>query len=247
MLAPTQMERLLAPHGPYGRVLRPVRRQDARVDRLRAMRRLARPDPRRALLLAGLLHVRHQAGDAAERLPADRRHHHLLHGHPRLRQGLRGVLPDRQGDGHRVRQGQGGAAHRERRPGRDRPRGAHRRVTARSRSASTTWWCSRWACGRRADLGRPARPARPASDGFVDVPHPKDAPCRTQRATASSWPARPRGRRTSSTRSSRRAPPRPRRRCTCAHARPRQPRSRRRRRRRCRSRRPAARSRTLTP
>ena len=101
-------------HGAAALAQRPLRSrpaaigwQDPRSRGLCAVRRLTRRDPGRALLLARLLHVRHQAGDAPLRLAAAGRHHHLLHGHPLVRQGLRAVLSNGPGHGHRVRQGQG--------------------------------------------------------------------------------------------------------------------------------------------
>ena len=65
MITALQMERLLAPHGPYRRVLRPSRRQGARIHRLHPVRRLPGSEPGGPLLFPGLLHVRHQAGHAA--------------------------------------------------------------------------------------------------------------------------------------------------------------------------------------
>ena len=96
------------------RTLRPraaaSRRQDPALDRLRPVRRQPRPLDRRAVLLARLLHVRPQAGAAAAPLHPRRRGHALLHGHPRVRQGLRAVLPARRGRGRQGDQGQGGHA-----------------------------------------------------------------------------------------------------------------------------------------
>ncbi len=103
-----QMERLLAPHGPYARVLRP---SDGREpDSIAFIQCAGSRDLSlgHAVLLPGVLHVCHQAGHAAFRRPAAGGYHHLLHGHPRLRQGLRAVLPERPGHGYPVRQGQGG-------------------------------------------------------------------------------------------------------------------------------------------
>ncbi len=129
-------------HGAAAVAQRPLRaraatlgREDPGPRRLRPVRRLARRDAGRAVLLARLLHVRHQAGHAPLGRAAPGRHHHLLHGHPRLRQGLRAVLPDGPGHGHRVRQGQG-------RPHR---RAARRGPAACASSASrrTARWPSR--------------------------------------------------------------------------------------------------------
>ena len=117
VLSPLQMERLLPRTGRMGACCdRPTARSRSRSPTCSAQALATRS--RRAVLLASVLHVRHQAGHAAERLPALRRYHDLLHGHPRVRQGLRGVLPVGQGHGHRVRQGQGGSPERGRRPGR---------------------------------------------------------------------------------------------------------------------------------
>ncbi len=97
--------------------------QDPRQRRLHPVRRIARRDARRAVLLPGLLHVRHQAGDAPVGRPAHGGHHDLLHGHPDLRQGLRAVLPDGPLDGYQLRQGQGRP---DRRAGGGRPHAAGR-------------------------------------------------------------------------------------------------------------------------
>ena len=112
VMSPLAMERIQSSNGPYGRVLRPGRRQDSAVDRLHPVRRQPRPLDRRAVLLARLLHVRAQAGAAAPALHPRRRRHALLHGHPRVRQGLRAVLPPGGRRRREGRQGQGGADHR---------------------------------------------------------------------------------------------------------------------------------------
>ena len=203
-------------HGATALTQRPLRpcaaavgRQDPRSRGLRAVRRLARRDPGRALLLARVLHVRDQAGDAALGLAAAGRHHHLLHGHPRLRQGLRAVLPDGPGHGHRVRQGQGRA---------------HRRAGGR-RPAS----CASSASEGDGSVDEPLHDLvvlsvgmQPGTDprSFVGVDldtrrlhRRRPTPSSTPPAPAlrgSSPPAPPSGPRTSSTPSSRPAPPRPR-------------------------------------
>jgi heterodisulfide reductase subunit A len=103
VLTSLQVERLLAPHGPYGRVLRP---SDGKApSSIGYVQCVAGPEPRRPVLLARLLYVRHQASHAPGGIPPDGGHHNLLHGHPCVRQRVRTVLPKRQGDGNRIRQG----------------------------------------------------------------------------------------------------------------------------------------------
>jgi len=69
----------------------PFGRAGAEENRISAVRRLPRPDPR--LLLIGLLHVCHQRGDNGLRARAGYPGHYLHDGHAGLQQGVRGVLP----------------------------------------------------------------------------------------------------------------------------------------------------------
>ena len=112
VMSPLAMERVQSSNGPYGRVLRP---SDGKIPRSIAYVQCAGSRDRSigvpycsrvccmyALKQALLLHALHPR----------RRGHPLLHGHPRLRQGLRAVLPPRGRRGREGRQGQGGPDHR---------------------------------------------------------------------------------------------------------------------------------------
>jgi heterodisulfide reductase subunit A len=76
-----QMERLLAPHGPYNRVLRPT--DGMEPDSIAYIQCAGSRDKSMwdFLLLPCLLHVCYQAGHASVRFPAACGHHHLLYGY----------------------------------------------------------------------------------------------------------------------------------------------------------------------
>ncbi len=149
-----QMDRILAPTRPYNAVVRPVRRQGAGQHRLRAVHRLARLHGGQPAVLAGVLHVLDQAGAAPDGRAAAGRHHDLLHRHPRLRQGLRGVLRAGEGDGRAVREGQGG----QDRAGRGRQRDAVLRGHRGRRRAPEGGARPRGALGRAVGEPRGVRP-----------------------------------------------------------------------------------------
>ncbi|MCK7542467.1 MAG: hypothetical protein MZV63_72140 [Marinilabiliales bacterium] len=102
----------------------PIGWQAARYHRLCPVRRFARPDVWVCDYCSRVccMYAIKQAMLAGGR-PANGRHHHLLHGHPRLWQRLRAVLPERQSHGRRIRQGQGGPHYRGRGPESHRTRG----------------------------------------------------------------------------------------------------------------------------
>ena len=178
------MERLLAPHGPYGRVLRPSDGK-SRIRRLRAMCGLARPRAcgvpycsrvccmyaiKQAMLLSGSLPT------------ADITIYYM--DIRALRQRLRAVLQNAQRHGHPICQSEGGRDHRET-P--STTSSVHIEASGgRLRAAeqvSTTWWyCRRASCpaatpprcarlgvglrvrlrgGNRLGCERPRRPSRP--------------------------------------------------------------------------------------
>ncbi len=97
-------------------------------------------EQRGQLLLAGLLHICDQAGDAVGRGAATGRSDTVLYGHPGLWQGLRAVLPERQGDGDPVRQGQGAADSRGRGGKPVRPHRVDGRGWPRRRVCFTARW-----------------------------------------------------------------------------------------------------------
>ena len=112
VMNPLAMERIQSSNGPYGRVLRPA---DGKIPKSIAYIQCAGSRDRSIgvpVLLARLLHVRAEAGAAAPPLHPRRRGDALLHGHPRLRQGLRAVLPPGGERGRVGGEGQGGAHHR---------------------------------------------------------------------------------------------------------------------------------------
>ena len=87
-----QFERILSASGPSkGAVKRPADGDAPAQGRLDPVRRLARPAQREPVVLVGLLHVRHQAGDHRQGARRADRAEDLLHGDARLRQGLRQV------------------------------------------------------------------------------------------------------------------------------------------------------------
>ena len=143
------MERLLAPNGPYGRVLRPSRRQEPDRDRLRAVRRLARSRrwacptarasaactpssrpcccraPCRWRISPSTTWTSAPSAKATSSSTRPPKPWASSSSRPRWR------ASTRMADGDLI------AAHR-----------AHRGRRLGGSSRCTTWWCSRWACGR---------------------------------------------------------------------------------------------------
>ncbi|MCK7510466.1 MAG: hypothetical protein MZV70_44715 [Desulfobacterales bacterium] len=189
-------------------------RQGAQADRLAAVRRLARHQPvRQRLLLLGVLHVRHQGRhDRQGARPRRSGLHHLQHGHPQLRQGLREVLQPRdKTTGIRfVQLARALAWTCCRRPD-DLSLRYVDEAGEPAGSRSSTWWCSRSACRCPKDtvelaerLGRRRRqvPASPSRRPFTPVETsrpgvyacgvfqgPKDIPSSvTEASAAAAWP-----------------------------------------------------------
>ena len=188
VLDPLQVERLLAPHGPYGRVLRP---SDGKVpEKVAYVQCAGSRDSSLGVPYCSrvcCMYAIKQAMPPVRRAAAGRSDD-LLHGHPGVRQRVRAILPKRQGDGHRVRQGQGGENHRGRRAesgrphrsrGRRRPGGRTNARYGRTLAGNRSGMAAR----RRAVGGKPPRTALSVRPSLKLLPL---APIKT----GFSWPGR---------------------------------------------------------
>ena len=159
-----EFERMLSASGPTGGESQaPVRRPGSEGRGLHPVCRLAGPGARCPLLLPDLLYVHRQARAAPQAQGAGLSSLRLLHGHPRRRQGLRGVRPSRDGGG-------AGDVHpRARQPG---DRGRRQTQGARSRHpvrATGGDRCRHGGVGRRHGAGR-SRRDRGATCGSPPTP-----------------------------------------------------------------------------